>query len=75
MSSRGNGTFKNIYTDAILKGAETGSAGGFLGIALAGTVTVDNCWFDGSITDAGRRVGGIVGNSNGQKVNITHCIQ
>lgn len=74
VASRGNGTFKNIYSDAILNNKKGGLSGGILGIALVGNVVIDNCWFDGAITDVGRRSGGILGYSNNQTVLIQHCL-
>ena len=65
ISSRGNGTFKNIYTDAILNNYGGSLTGGILGITLHGKVVIDNCWFNGSITDIGRRSGGILAYVNG----------
>lgn len=77
ISSRGAGTFQNIYTDAILNNVGGGNTGGIIGYVLWDEVNVENCWFDGSITDTGQRFGGIVGRTqkNGTtKVSISHCL-
>jgi hypothetical protein len=75
ISSRGTGTFKNIYVDAILMSQEQGSIGGILGMATKDGLTIENCWSDCDITSAGRRVGGILGNGNGKsKVSVKHCL-
>jgi len=74
ISSRGCGVFKNIYTDAILNNTGGGHTGGILGMQLWNDTTIENCWFDGQITDPGRRIGGILGYSSNNKATIAHCL-
>lgn len=63
---RGVGTFDTIYSNAIVVSSNS-NAGGVVGQANGGEgITMNNCWFDGSVTNtsnttAGRRSGGLIG--------------
>ena len=73
------GTISTVFSDAIVVSSQLRS-GGIVG-SMLNTASVDNCWFDGtiSLTSAnGKQSGGIVGyiangtaNSN---VSITNCL-
>lgn len=76
------GNILNVYSnvDLVAKSAsEYDHIGGFVGLVTASadsTLKIQNCWFDGSITAAGRGVGGFVGTASGAKVtlNMAHCL-
>lgn len=73
ISAQGMGTFKNIYTDAILVGGS--NCGSIVGLVdSSAVVDIENCWSNCTITAGGQRVGGIIGNTNGQKVTVEHCL-
>ena len=73
-----NVTISNVVVHSTIKeaGYETAKVGGIVGLmSTAGTLTMDNCDFYGSVTTTGRSAGGIVGatiNLEGT-VNITNC--
>jgi len=70
----GAGTFKGIYTEAIIWDKDTkGNQGGILGVA-SGTVLVDNCWANCQLESNSINLGGIVGSANGLQVTIKHCL-
>ena len=66
IAGRGRGTFDTIYSNAIVVGS-TCNLAGFIGqVPADGGVTMNNCWFDGSVTSKGnslsdRRTGGLIG--------------
>jgi len=68
----GNGTFENIYSDAIMN-----TAGIYMG-GMFGQVykqsTISNCWYDGKITHYGRYAGGVVGIVSGGTIKVEHCL-
>jgi len=76
------GSIQNVYSnvDLVAKSASGyDHIGGFVGLATASadaTLKIQNCWFDGNITAAGRGVGGFVGTASGAKItlNIAHCL-
>ena len=53
--------------------AQKAALGGFVGSAIYGTTTIDNCMFDGQISAAStaERVGGLMGNDNGTTTTVT----
>ncbi|MBR4768465.1 MAG: hypothetical protein IK088_05765, partial [Lachnospiraceae bacterium] len=62
-AGRGNGTFTNLYSNAIIVAGDA-FEGGILGQADYGPVSMSNCWFDGSVTNtysAGENSRGFVG--------------
>ena len=73
-----NVTISNVTVHSTIKeaGYETAQVGGIVGaIADAGTLTMDNCEFYGSVNITGRSAGGILGAANNTfaTVNITNC--
>lgn len=73
---QGNGTLENIYADVCIYDQNTsakGRIGGLLGVAT-GNVTITNCWSACDINTNGPYTGGIVGNANGKKVVVQHCL-
>ena len=73
------GTVDTVYSDAILAASGRRSVGGIVGSARGSeTVTVTNCWFDGSITLIGAQAsqaGGIIGNhGDTTPVRLQHCL-
>ncbi|MBQ9392701.1 MAG: hypothetical protein IJU18_01745, partial [Oscillospiraceae bacterium] len=78
------GTVEKVYSNAIIRVAGAATSGNAAAYATGGMVgridstnsTFDQCWFDGSITVNGTRVGGIVGEhfTNGVTVNINNCL-
>ena len=70
------GTFSNIYSNAIIVGSGIQN-GGILGY-VTGNSTIDNAWFDGSITNSRTtdlRIGGIVGNvAKDVTADFTNCL-
>lgn len=78
IAASGCGTFKNIYTNAIVT-SYGGGIGGFIGnINNAGTAKMTNCWFDGTINAEGKayHVGGFVGDMNGASylLEMDNCL-
>lgn len=73
---QGNGTFENIYTDAIMiDTAKKGRIGGIIG-QIDGNTTVRNCWVATDIDSNNTYVGGIFGNisASGYQITIEHCL-
>ena len=70
------GTFTNIYSNAIIVGSGIQN-GGILGY-VTGNSTIDNAWFDGSITNSRTtdlRIGGIVGHvAKEVTADFTNCL-
>ena len=78
IAGSGCGTFDSIYTDAIVQ-SHGGGIAGFLGIFNnAGTTTITNCWFDGTINMLGKSYhgAGFVGDINGSsyKLEMNNCL-
>ena len=74
IAGSGRGTFDTIYSDAIVVG-KGASVGGLLGQDAGGGVSVNNCWFAGTVTNIetdsanGNGTGGLIGNlQNASKV-------
>lgn len=69
------GTFESIYTDAIVYSASR-TGGGLIG--RIGNTTINNCWFDGSVTStrsgADNRIGGLAGVVYTGTNKITNCL-
>lgn len=76
IAGRGVGTFDSIYSDAIVVGAMS-NISGIIGQVTNGKVTVNNCWFDGKVTNTAksenRRTGGIIGCVFTQ-ASVTNCL-
>ncbi|MBE6533684.1 MAG: hypothetical protein E7678_01755 [Ruminococcaceae bacterium] len=73
-----NVTISNVIVHSTVKeaGYETAKVGGIVGLmSTAGTLTMDNCDFYGSVTTTGRSAGGILGSAINLKgaVNLTNC--
>ena len=73
-----NVTISNVTVHSTVKeaGYETAKVGGIVGLmSTAGTLTMDNCDFYGSVTTTGRSAGGIIGSAINLKgtVNVTNC--
>lgn len=73
-----NVTISNVIVHSTVKeaGYETAKVGGIVGLmGTAGTLTMDNCDFYGSVTTTGRSAGGILGSAINLKatVNLTDC--
>ena len=70
------GTFSNIYSNAIVVGSGIQN-GGILGY-VTGNSTIDNVWFDGSVTNSRTtdlRIGGIVGHvAKDVTADFTNCL-
>ena len=82
--SNGCGTIEKVYSDAILT-SNGENVGGIVGkanddgtaSAMAKTMKINNCWFDGRIdltTKTGRYGGGIVGFVSGGTLTVSHCL-
>ncbi len=79
IAGKNHGTISTVYSDADIISTVTGNAAAIGGIAggvnvSTGENTIENCWFDGSITVAGKACGGILGWSGGSVVSINHCL-
>lgn len=72
VSGLANGTFDNIYSNAIVK-AEGNYAGGLFGRAST-AVNISNCWYDGIMTVSGRYCGGILGAQESGVANIENSL-
>lgn len=80
IAGRCYGNLDTIYSDATL--VSTGlSNGGMVGqISTGGFCTINNCWYDGTLTmtgdtsKGGRMGGGIVGRIESGKTTISHCL-
>ena len=73
------GMIDTVYSNAIIVSSAARTTGGIVGSAAgAETVTVNNCWFDGSIELVGKQAsqsGGIVaGTLGGTAVRLQHCL-
>lgn len=72
-----NSSIISVYSNAILESNyanEYGRVGGISGQIDTGTVTINDCWFDGDINSAGGKIGGIVGRVAAVNANITNCL-
>ena len=70
----GTPTVKNVYTNAVVTG--TYHLGGIVGNMSGATVvlTVESCWFDGTVTAVTSYASGIVGNQQSGSAVITDCL-
>jgi len=68
----GGGTFKKIYSDAIIS-CDGGKVAGLFSYIVYDSI-IEECWFDGSISATGRFSGGIVDGVWGAKVTVSHCL-
>ncbi len=73
ISSDGGGTFKRIYSDAILD-CEDGFCGGLLSRVQFQNASLEECWFDGTIYTKARVVGGLVDELKKADMTISHCL-
>ena len=71
-NAAGNGIIENVHNKANVTGYKKGTVGGIVGYNRGGTdLNIVNCSNSGTLT--GARVGGIVGQAEGEHVNITGC--
>jgi len=67
------GTFRRIYSDAILV-TDGDNVGGIVGEIRFDT-TIEECWYDGEINSSGWCLGGIVGEARrSRQIYIKHCL-
>jgi hypothetical protein len=75
-----SGTMSGVYSDTIFdvgKSGEDSLTGGLIMCGAKGDATIENCWFAGSITAAGAKLGGIAAYASANqnvKVNIKNCL-
>lgn len=71
-----NGTFKNLYSNAILYSRQK-NVGGLIGL-VEGNVTMDSCWFDGTmdIGEVGNSIenGGLIGRIGSGTSSLNTCL-
>lgn len=78
VAGRGLGTYDTIYSNAIIRSSNA-NVGGIIGqVTGNGTLTVNNCWFDGSVTMTAnertcRKFGGILGVVF-KETTLTNCL-
>lgn len=78
IAGQGRGIFDTIYSDAIVVGNKQG-IGGLIGRANGtDSMSISNCWFDGSVTNNGnstanRNTGGLIGRVQ-CPTTITNCL-
>jgi len=70
--SHGGGTFKKIYSDAIMN-CDGGRVAGLFSHVVYDS-TIEECWFDGETNSTKRFAGGIVDVNTGAKITIKHCL-
>ena len=70
-SSGGGGTFRNLYSNAIIH-CEGESCGGIIG-SIRTKTKIGYCQFDGTIRQSGRRMGGITAEIFETVAEIVHC--
>ena len=73
----GYGTFKNIYSNAIVDNKTQvgeGGVGGIIGSSNGDGTVVSNCWFDGTVISNWRAIGGIIGYVSNGEAKILHCL-
>jgi hypothetical protein len=76
IASAGNGTFENIYSNAIVNSTSSCS-GGIIGRCDVSAITIKNCWFDGTLTTSrggGVATGGIIGRITVSGSRIENCL-
>jgi len=72
ISAGGDGKYIKIYTNAILD--VQGEKGGGIASHVKAQATFDECWFDGTIVQTGRYLGGLVGSVENGRATIKHCL-
>lgn len=77
IAGRGNGTYENIYSDAIIL-SHGNIVGGLIGqVNALAKNKISNCWFDGSISlkgESARYSGGIIGTVVKGNTTVEHCL-
>ena len=68
----GDGKFVKLYSDAIIVNKGDNSGGIITKVTM--NVILEECWFEGSITQNGRWMGGIVAAINNGRAMIKHCL-
>ena len=68
----GGGTFSQISSDAIID-CDGNNASGIASVMKYKT-SISECWYDGSITLAGRSAAGIVDQVNTVTISVDHCL-
>lgn len=68
----GGGKIKQVYSDAILNHNGFYCAGIFSRVTKQ--TTIEECWFDGTITMTGRNGGGILDAVTSQRATVKHCL-
>ena len=68
----GSGTWKRLYSDAILYC--NGELCGGIASKLATDAKILDCWFAGTILQTGRRMGGIVAEVTGGNICVEHIV-
>ena len=72
----GSGDLYRVYSNATVEGANQ-SIGGMIGQSAGANQKIENCWFAGSVKNAGtttRDTGGFVGEMYGKKLTMTNCL-
>jgi len=72
IAAGGGGNFYKIYSDAIIR-CEGELCGG-IASSVNSQAIFEECWFDGSIWQTGRRMGGILGELVAGRVEMRHCL-
>ena len=77
IAGRGAGILDTVYSDAIVVG-NGANVGGIFGTDVDGGVKMNNCWFDGSVTNntenaSSRATGGLIGTIVNPST-ITNCL-
>jgi len=73
---QGNGTIRNVYSNAVLAESKAlGAIGGIVGCAN-GNVTISNCWSESDVTTSKQYCGGMLGTitNTGFIITIEHCL-
>ena len=74
------GDIKNVYTNACVvstANSQEAAVGGMVGIfggAAANTMTISNCWFDGSVEAIGMKCSNFVAEVKAGTVTMNHCL-
>ena len=74
------GDIKNVYTNACVVSAansQEAAVGGMVGIfgsTAASTMTISNCWFDGSVEAIGMKCSNFVAEVKAGTVTMNHCL-
>jgi len=68
----GDGKFVKLYSDAII--VNRGDNGGGIVTRVTMNANFEECWYDGTITQNGRWLGGIVGAIDSGRAIMKHCL-